>query len=463
MYLPQVIVAVLILLPGMLFATAQNEDSADVSATEELQEVEISWWNIPWRIRTPDFPADEAPDGSEFIEWASNEFMKLHPNVSVTGVLVSNAEYEQKQMAAIAAGTPPNLAPAKQKVSLARAGLIIPVGDYMSNADKNDFIPVTLERASVDGKIYGFPWAFGNNGMGVTNLIYPQMFEEAGVDWENIVENGWTMDEFLEVGKKISRDTDSDGVNDIFLTGFQGKKPFTDLPYVLNFGGSFINEDDSAFTVESEEFLEGLQFIVDAIYEHEIAPKGAEALDNYGVIKPFHAHNLAMGNGGPYEIGRIDRYVKRGDIEAFRPHVTPYPGVSGVDRKTYLATFEFNVYKEAENDATREAAVELGKFLTSSEMLVSLETVLYISSRKSSNEKMYQSDDWVEFTPDIARYAKELSDYGTSFYGSQNFDPIWTKVKPFWVAAIEAVYSRSKTPEQAMQDFLKDANPIAGF
>ncbi|MBA7592732.1 hypothetical protein ES708_34925 [subsurface metagenome] len=39
-----------------------------------------------------------------------------------------------------------------------------------------------------------------------------------------------------------------------------------------------------------------------------------------------------MGSGGPYEIGRIDRYVKRGDIEKFRPYVAPYPGVPGKQR-----------------------------------------------------------------------------------------------------------------------------------
>jgi hypothetical protein len=30
-------------------------------------------------------------------------------------------------------------------------------------------------------------------------------------------------------------------------------------------------------------------------------------------------------------------------------------------------------------------------------------------------------------------------------------------------AAFEAAYSRSKTPEQAMKDFIKDAKPAAGF
>ena len=449
--------ALFVLLPVFVFAGGQGE------GTGELQQVEITWWNNPWRIIIPDFPADQAPDGSEFIDWASNEYMKQHPNVSVTGVLVSNAEYAEKQMASIAAGNPPNVAKVQQKVELARAGIIIPLDDYVTAADKADFVPVALENATVDGKLYGFPWNFGNNGMGITNLIYPKMFEEAGVDWQNIIDNGWTMDDFVAAGKKISKDTDGDGTNDIFLTGFQAKSFATDLPYILNFGGTILNKDETAFAVTSPQFIQGLQFIVDAIYTYKIAPKGAEAADAYGVINPFHAHTLAMGNGGPYEIGRIDRYVKRGDIERFRPYVAAYPGVPGIKRSTQLVSGDFNVFEHAKNDATREAAVDFAKFLTSTDMLVYLETVLYISGRKSANAQMYKSDDWIEFRPDIARYEKELSDYGVEFFGSQDFEPTWNKVQKYFTAAIEAVYARSKTPEQAMRDFLKDANPIAGF
>ena len=450
------IVALLLLAgAGLAFGTGQD--------TGIQENVEITWWNNPWRIVVPGFPEDQAPDGTEFIEWASNEFMKMHPNVKVTGVMVSNAEYEQKQMAAIAAGTTPNVSKVRNLVELSRAGLVVPLDKYLTREDKRDFVPIALKDATVDGKVMGFPWNFGNNGMGITNLIYPAMFEEAGVDWKKIVEKGWTMDEFVEVGKKISKDTDGDGENDIFLTGFKAKSYHSDLPYVLNHGGQLLNDSETAFTVDSKEFIAGLQFIVDAIYEHKIAPKGAEALDAYGVIHPFHAHKLAMGNGGPYEIGRIDRYVKRGTVETFRPYVAPYPKAPGKKRRTELISGSFSVFEKADNDATREAAIEFAKFVTSKDVLVMLETVLYISGRKSANEEMYKSEKWLEFKPDIERYAAELSDYGVRFFGSLEFSPNWNKVEKYFKAAIEAVYARTKTPEKAMADFIKDANNEIGF
>jgi len=201
--------------------------------------------------------------------------------------------------------------PRREVVQYAKAGLLVPLDEYLTREDRKDFVPKALEYFTYEDELWAFPWAFGNNGMGITNLIYPPMFEEAGVDWKKIVEKGWTMDEFVAVGKKISHDTDGDGENDIFLTGFQGKDPshlHTDWPWIHNFGGRLLNEAEDKIILDSPETIAGFQFLVDAIYKHKIAPKGAEAADNYGVIKPFHAHKLAMGNGGPYEIGRIDRY-----------------------------------------------------------------------------------------------------------------------------------------------------------
>jgi multiple sugar transport system substrate-binding protein len=450
--------AVLLLGSGLTWSGGQQ----DLAAKEK---VELEWWIIPWRIRVPGFPADQAPDGTEFIEWASKTFMEKHPYTTVKGVMVGNKELNQKMMAAVAAGTNPNVQwGLADPMQLAKAGLLVPVDEYLSREDKRDFVPKALEYFSYDGKVWAFPWAFGNNGMGITNLIYPPMFEEAGVDWQKIVEKGWTMDEFVEVGKKISRDTDGDGENDIFLTGFQGKTPthlHTDWPWIHNFGGRLLNDTETKITLDSPETIAGLQFMVDAIYKHKIAPKGAEAADNYGVIKPFHAHNLAMGNGGPYEIGRIDRYVQRGDIEKFRPYVAPYPKAPGKKRGTYLVAQGMYVYKNQKNDATLEAAMEFAKHMTGKEVMPLIETVLYISARKSVNEMLYQTEEWLEFKPDIDRYVAELSKYGYLFHGSPLFE--YPKIRPLVGAMCQAVYSRSKTPEQAVKDFVKEANTALGW
>ena len=168
-----------------------------------------------------------------------------------------------------------------------------------------------------------------------------------------------------------------------------------------------------------------------------------------------------MGNGGPYEIGRIDRYVQRGDIEKFRPYVAPYPKAPGEKRGTYLVAQGMYVYKNQKNDATLEAAMEFAKYMTGKEVMPLIETVLYISARKSVNEMLYQTEEWLDFKPDIDRYVAELSNYGYLFHGSPLF--AYPKIRPLVGAMFQAVYSRSKTPEQAVKDFVKEANAELGW
>ncbi len=92
----------------------------------------------------------------------------------------------QKRIAAITSGDTPNIARVDAaNVRVAQAGLLLELDQLHKQAeDKADFVPVALAERTVDGRIVRFPWNFGTNGMGMTNLIYPQMFEQAGVELE---------------------------------------------------------------------------------------------------------------------------------------------------------------------------------------------------------------------------------------------------------------------------------------
>ncbi len=118
--------------------------------------------------------------------------MEKYPHVSVKGVMVSGTEVEQKTMAAIAAGTTPNVQWGRSEViQYAKADLLVSLNEYITKEARADFVPKALEYFTYNGKLWAFPWAFGNNGMGITNLIYPPMFEEAGVDWTMDTQLWW--------------------------------------------------------------------------------------------------------------------------------------------------------------------------------------------------------------------------------------------------------------------------------
>jgi hypothetical protein len=63
----------------------------------------------------------------------------------------------------------------------------------------------------VDEKITQWPMAVGFTEPLIINT---QMAEEAGVDWERIRDEGWTVEEFREASLAMTKDTDGDGEND---------------------------------------------------------------------------------------------------------------------------------------------------------------------------------------------------------------------------------------------------------
>ncbi|MDI6863752.1 MAG: sugar ABC transporter substrate-binding protein, partial [Pseudothermotoga sp.] len=186
------------------------------------------------------------------------------------------------------------------------------------------------------------------------------------------------------------------------------------------------------------------------------APKGAEALDIYGVINLFHTHKVSIGFGGPYEIGRITRYVREGRLsEAFYPVVAPFPHVEGKDPVAYARGSGFIVFKQSD-PKKRDMIFEFLKFITNHENIALLETLNYLTARRSVNELLYKDDPYMN--EQVRRYAQIMDKYGMEFFGSQEFP--WSQMNAHFVAALEATFSKSKTPEQALNDFVREANRI---
>lgn len=417
----------------------------------------ITWWINPWRIAPPGFPADQSPSSEDFPKWVSEEFMKLHPDVEVKYVVVGNKEYPQKMAAGIATRTQPDLFKGPVWDSRwAEAGLLEPVDPYLSTEDLQDVYPRAFDEGLVDGKHYIWPWNFGTNGMGTTMLLYTPDFEKAGIDWQKIVREGWTMEEFIEVCKKLTWDTDGDGTIDHYAISFGAKDPHNLLNFIYAHGGQLTNDDESAVTLNSKEAVAGLQFLVDLVNEHKVVPKGVEGMGVYDVIGNFHAHRTSIGFGGPYEIGRISRYLKSGKLaERFYPVIAPFPHVEGKDPVGYAASSGFVVFKQ-KDEKKREMVMEFAKFLTNKENMALLESLNYLTARRSVNEQLYQDDAYMN--EQVQTFGRVMDEYGVPFFGSQEFP--YSQMSKYLTAVWEASFAGTKTPEQALNDFVKEANII---
>lgn len=426
-----------------------------VAQATAAKKITITWWLNPWRIEPPGFPEGQAVTAEDYPQWVKQEFEKLHPNVEVKYEVVTNVGYEQKISAAILAGNPPDvLRDAVFKKNWAIHGLLEPVDDYVTPEDIADWYPDAWNKALINGKHYLFPWSYGTNGMGSSMLLNPKIFAERGLELPPLPDRPWTIDEFLAAAKKLSWDDDGDGINDHYALSLGAQDSENNPVWLYMHGARMFNEDETEVIIDSPAGIQGLQFMVDMIYEHRIAPPGAEGMGIYDIINLFHSKKTAMGYGGPYEIGRIYRYVNEGKLdEPFEVKIAQFPHLPEIGPVAYHASGGFMVFKQRDPEK-KEMVMEFCRFLTSPENTRLLKSLLYITSRDSVNRDLYADS---VFADEVSIYATAIQN-GHQFYGSLDVD--FTPARKFWQAAFEAAFTRDKTPKEVLAEFAREANKV---
>lgn len=426
------------------------------AVSAQQKPITLTWWINPWRIAPPGFPADQAPTAEDFPAWAAAEFQRLHPNVTIEFEIVTNAGFDQKVTAAILSGNPPDiLRPLGIKQQWVQAGLLEPINDYLTAEDLADFYDYALNEGRFGNNYYMFPWANSNNGMGSSLLLNPAMFADRGVALPALPDRSWTMDEFMTAARKLSYDVNGDGINDVYAIGMAaGMDIMNNLAWFHLFGGGYVDEQGRTFTANNAGSVEALQWMVDAVHKEKIAPPGAEGMGIYDVIGMFHQERLAIGYGGPYEIGRIDRYLKEGQIDKkFPVHIAQFPHVPAVGPIAYHTSTGFVVFKQ-QDPYKRQMAMEFARFLTNQENMALLRSLLYVTTRQSVNETLYKG---YEFEQEIDVYTRAIAN-GIPFFGSSELDT--AMADEHFRAALEAAFARNKTPKQALDEFVATANRL---
>ncbi|MBB6096799.1 multiple sugar transport system substrate-binding protein [Deinobacterium chartae] len=446
----------LLLLPALLLAAAP----AALAQGKSDPKITLTWWINPWRIAPPGFPEGKAPTGDEFPRYISEQFMKLHPNVTVKYEVVPNQGFREKVTAAIFAGNPPDvIRPISFDPTWAKQGLLEPIDAYLRVDERTDFLPYTLEEGKYGGKYYLWPWNNSNNGMGSTLLLNPAIFKERKVALPKRPTRDWTLDEFLEVAKKLTFDRNGDGKTDVYAITLAAKDTENTLAWLHRFGAQLVNDEGTAFVINSPEGVRALQFMVDLIYKHKVAPEGASGLGVYDTIDNLHQGRAAMGYGGIYEIGRIDRYVKEGKLKnPIRVEVAPFPHDPKTGPVSYQTSGGFVVFKQ--KDAyKRKMAMELARFITSPKNVALLEDLLYFSARRSVNRKMDFKGvaEYTDVRPQVEVYLNALK-HGKPYFGPSGVDV--QPVMAHFTSAIQAALSRQKTPKAALDEFVATANRI---
>ncbi len=287
---------------------------------------------------------------------AVEQFMKDNPDIQVTITgYPPNDEGFTKLSTALQSGQGIDLLrlPSDRLPGFVRDDLVEPIDSYLTDADKADILSNVLDVVRVkDGKAWAWPlWVVP---MGI--YVNTDVFKEAGVE---LPAKDWTWDQFVDAAKK----TTFKRANGEQVYGFSG---FVD-PGVINTWGMWMNQDpsvrpitaDGKYGFNSEAAAAGLQRFADLALVHQVTPPDFGSQKDADVKGGFTNKQYAM----VVDATGFAPQLKNNKVNF---EIYPLPTVNG-NKLTVGAVGLIAVAKQTD-DQKRLAAMDLGRYLTSSEV-----------------------------------------------------------------------------------------------
>lgn len=171
--------------------------------------------------------------------------------------------------------------------------ITLPLDDFFTQEDWDDFLDSSKNQNTYDGKIY----AVGATESSVALYYNRDMIEEAGIRIPETKEEAWTWTEFYDAAAKLTKD----GVvgTNIIMDKGEG------LPYVLeqfwiSNGTDFVSEDGSRADgyINSKEGVEAAEFL------NRFIQDGYANIDP--IQKEFHNERAATMLGGSWEVATLE-------------------------------------------------------------------------------------------------------------------------------------------------------------
>ena len=383
------------------------------------------------------------------------DYEKEQTNIKIKYEVLSWEEGSKKFDVALNAGTPPDIYFHAVNGQIVNSGLALELDKYMTQEMKDDFYPGVLDLGKVQGKQYGIPlytevWTFGGN---------KRIFEEEGIDYKKIQKEGWTWDEFMEIGKKLTKKLPNgstqygfvtDGTSNDFLEMISRNAGLLD---VVDKDGKFIWNDD--------RILKTLQFTAELIKEG-VMPKETVSLNPQKRTDMFYQSKAAMLSKAfsYYDVllrqrnKDIDEGKSKGEKIEFI--LLPVPHEKNSEPKTTVVADGYVAFKQ-KNDKGEEHAkntFDVLEYLTGSKAGNSANQLAGNFVRKSQ-AKAFEGKGIGN--PDNQNVAAEL--FKQAVHPADLFvdASVGEKIKQFkdqvQKPSYQAVLNGEKTPEQAFEDF----------
>ncbi|MEZ0536821.1 ABC transporter substrate-binding protein [Caldicellulosiruptoraceae bacterium PP1] len=327
----------LVVVFAFTFAFAFHTNSAKAAGP-----IQLEFWN-----------GFTGPDGKGIAKLVDIFNQKYQGKIQVKMQVMQWGAYYDKIVTAVVSGKAPDIGimHLDSIAKYANKGILLPLDEFASKLklSENDFIPVVWKAGIINGKRYGIPL-----DVHPLALYYNvDLLKQAGYDHPPA-----NREEFLDLAKKCTKDTDGDGKIDQWGFAMPPGWPSSQIywAYLHQFGGKAF-DDYLKITkplFNSKEGIEALQFLVDTIFKYKISPAN---IQQDGEVTLFKQGKLAMQLNG---IWMIQGYKEQKGLNFM---TAPVPQI-GPKKATWAGSHNFVVFKKKDFNSKKDAIFKFIDFIS---------------------------------------------------------------------------------------------------
>lgn len=359
------------------------------------------------------------------------EYQQLHQEIEIDCQEIPHDQRETKVPLAVRSGDTPDILRADYPYQffLAERNQLLKLDEHLAGWDGlEDIYPELWDQCTYEGKKVAVPQD------GFRSVLYcnADHFEQAGLEG-----GPRTWEELVEYGKKLTVDLDGDGRPDRYGYGLHGKSfdATGDFLLFLHQNGGELFENDryvpEAVAIDRPEAVETLQFYVDLVNKHRIAPPGSVSYGYSEVNDAFKGGRVSMFICGSWNIANFAMEVPK-----LRFTTAKLPA-GRFDRTGYGACF-YTVFRNTKHP---KESVELVKWLVSKENIRRWSKELkHMPVRRSVfTDPVFEAPMFAAFKESVPIQMRQTPKLG-----------IWQRIHRALEAAVQSSLLGKATPEEAL-------------
>ena len=321
-----------------------------LSCARNDQSVVLNDWNFGGRPR--------------LIEWLRtrvDSFEVVHPGVRVVQSQKSWNMIRELLYAEFSCGTGPDIVNvhANYAAEFGGAGYYYPVNTFPDFAQvKGWYVPCMMEATRYGDNYYGLP----SSAIAFVLVCNKELFDREGIAPPR------TWSEFRAAARRLTKDTDGDGVPDqyglVLLGGDRGGFAYRLIPFFFKAGARAMTDDLKTVTFNNPRGVAALRLIADMYQvDHSVTP-GFLAYTLTEINDLFCSNRVAMSIEGPWFRGMVD---DKSPGKKFYTVPVPVPDAMAGEADTAATLQDMVMYAINARSAHPAEAWELLKYLRNEE------------------------------------------------------------------------------------------------